>query len=89
MPSFYVEDIDIDPDEYVSSCNSREIDELITELEDELEERGYIKPKQGVKNTPPSANEVRFLEAVQKIKLNYLNLTLEEEAYILELANRI
>jgi hypothetical protein len=89
MPSFYVEDIDIDPDEYVSSCDSKDIDELIVELEDELEERGYIKPNQGVKNTPPSANEIRFLEAVQKIKLNYLNLTLEEEAYIIELANRI
>ena len=89
MPSFYVDDIDIDPDDYVSSCSSSEIDELIKELEDELEERGYVKPKQGANSTPPSANEVRFLEAVQKIKLNYLNLTLEEEAYIIELANRI
>ncbi len=89
MPSFYVDDIDIDPDDYVSSCSSSEINELIEELEDELEERGYIKTKQGVDSKPPSANEVRFLEAVQKIKLNYLNLTLEEEAYIIELANRI
>ena len=45
MPEFYVEDIDIDPSEFVSACSKREIDELI----DALAEDGYIvKPIKSV-----------------------------------------
>lgn len=38
MPTFYAEDIDVDPDEFVSSCSSSEIEELI----DALVEDGHI-----------------------------------------------
>ena len=38
MPTFYAEDIDIDPDEFLDSCNKRERDELI----DILVEDGYV-----------------------------------------------
>jgi hypothetical protein len=38
MPTFYTEDIDIDPDEFLDSCSKRERDELI----DILVEGGYV-----------------------------------------------
>ena len=38
MPTFYAEDIDIDPDEFLDSCSKRERDELI----DMLVEDGYV-----------------------------------------------
>ena len=82
MPTFYAEDIDIDPDEFVSSCDSYEIEELI----DCLVEDGYVIRV----NTPSKtiANE-ELDQALAKIKYYRTQLTVEEEEIIKKIGNRV
>ena len=85
MPTFYSEDIDIDPDDFVSSCSSYEIKELIKALiEDGHINDPYVKRKDNI-----SITEESFNECLDKLSANYLQLTLEEEEVIRNIAKRL
>jgi hypothetical protein len=85
MPTFYSEEIDIEPDDFLNACNSREIEELIKALiEDGHINDPYIKRKDNV-----SINEESFNECLDKIANNYLQLTHEEEQLIRDIAQRL
>jgi len=87
MPTFYAEDIEIDPDEFVSSCSSREIEELI----DALVEDGYItKPVNDIPLTDKNLMDEDWDEVIIKIGgRGRLRLTNEEEEIIRKIANRL
>jgi hypothetical protein len=89
MPSFYVDDIDIDVDEFLSACSDRERDELIKALVED----GHIEPDQltrngsyGVRN--PNINDEKFWGNLEHLKKCRDLLSLEEETYINNLAER-
>jgi hypothetical protein len=86
MPTFYAEDIDIDADEFLSSCNDRDREELI----DALIEGGYLKKdcKEDFKDYNYSVSEAHFVEAVDKLRSKWNMLTQEEEELIIKIANR-
>jgi len=85
MPTFYIDEMDIDPDDFVNACNKREIEELIKALiEDGHINDPYVKRKNNV-----SMNEESFNECLDKISTNYLQLTQEEEEVIRNIAKRL
>jgi hypothetical protein len=85
MPTFYSEEIDIEPDDFLNACNSYEIKELIKALiEDGHINDPYVKRKDNV-----SINEESFNECLDKIANNYLQLTHEEEQLIRDIAQRL
>ena len=74
-------DIKITPEEFVAECSSREIEDLI----EELQLQGYI----GDDTIPPShpiADE--FYTNISKIKQNRLALTAEEDEILRKIASR-
>lgn len=77
MASFSVDDIDIDPTEFMNECSRWEIDEVI----DWLTDRGHINSKDG----QPTINDGGFLENVNAISKSKHLLTVEEE----DIINRI
>lgn len=86
MPTFYAEDIDIDPDEFVSSCNSREIEELI----DALVEDGHIPKINNIAPDDKNLMDEDWDEVISKIGgLGRLRLTNEEEEIIKKIASRL
>jgi hypothetical protein len=93
MPTFYVEDMDIEPYEYVSQCSYSDIKELIGELVD----KGHLPPsiknmisKKDKKEKPGfHPSEAIYEEAIDKLHGKYTNLTQEEEETILKIANRL
>ena len=91
MPSFYVDDIDIEPHEYVSICRKTEIKELISELID----AGHLPQSVRVLLTRDEnqkgfhASEDIFENALDKLHGNYHRMTSEEEETILKIANRL
>jgi hypothetical protein len=86
MPTFYAEDIEIDVDKFLSSCNDRDKEELI----DALIEEGYLKKdcREGFKDYNYSVSESHFVEAIDKLRSKWNMLTKEEEEFILKIANR-
>lgn len=90
MPSFYVDDINIEPYEYVQSCSKSERKELIIELVD----GGHLPPSvkswvEGEKKKGFHASEQIFETALDKLHGKYSVLTQEEEEIILKIANRL
>lgn len=90
MPTFYVDDIDIEPYEYVQSCSKSERKELITELVDS----GYLPQSvktwmEGEKKKGFHASEQIFETALDKLHGKYSVLTQEEEEIILKIASRL
>ena len=87
MPTFYAEDIDIDPSDFVSACSKREIEELI----DALTEDGYIvKPINSVPLEDKNLMDEEWDEVISKISGRArLRLTNEEEEVIKKIANRL
>ena len=85
MPEFesYV---DVDVDEFVSSCSSREIKELI----DCLIEDGHLKENQFVKQSDDKRGvlEEEFLEKLTVISGKYYSMTEEELESINNLYNK-
>lgn len=79
--------IDVEPDEFVSSCSNREIEELI----EVLIEEGYLSSNAKLK-TDESKNNTYFdelwLETVSKLSKIRSRLTNEEEEIILTIANK-
>ena len=85
MPTFYSEDIDIDPSEFLSACSSSEKDELINELIED----GYISKNCRVNfSYDYSVPESFFEEALRKLHGKWNMLTKEEEESIIKIANR-
>lgn len=89
MPDFTPDDIDISPSEFVGACNSREINELI----DVLVEDGHIEPNQLNKNggngvKRPNVNDERFWESLNHLAKCRDLLTITEEEFINNLAER-
>jgi hypothetical protein len=87
MPEFYVEDLDIDPSEFVSACSKREIGELI----DALAEDGYIiNPINSVPAEDKNLLDEEWDEVMGKLAgRGRLRLTNEEEEIIRKIANRL
>ena len=85
MPTFSSDDFDIDPEEFVNSCTSSEIKELLQYL---IEEE-YIKPG-SIQDyeTPPSIPEQEFEEALNKLHGKYRTLSTEEEEAVKAIAKR-
>ena len=85
MPDFSTY-IDIDPDEYISSCSNREIKELI----DSLIEEGHL-PEASSKNEPKNKNILDLLwdEMCDKIRRGRLRLTSEDEEIINTISNKL
>ena len=82
MPTFYAEDIDIDPDEFISSCDRYEIEELI----DCLVEDGYVIRVNAQSET---VSDEELDQALAKIKYYRTQLTVEEEEIIKKIGNRV
>jgi len=92
MPTFYVEDIDIEPYEYVSQCSYSDIKELISELVD----AGHLPPsirnmvsKKEKEKPGFHPSEGIYESALDKLHGKYSVLTQEEEEIILKIANRL
>ena len=85
MPTFSSDDFDIDAEEFVTSCSSSEIKELIQYL---IEEE-YIKPGSIQDyDTPFSISEQEFEDALNKLHGKYVTLSSEEENIIKAIAKR-
>jgi hypothetical protein len=87
MPEFYVEDLDIDPSDFVSACSKREIGELI----DALAEDGYIvKPINSVPAEDKNLMDEDWDVVMGKLGgRGRLRLTNEEEEIIKKIADRL
>jgi hypothetical protein len=72
MPQFYVDPLDIDVDEFLSSCDEDEIKEIITFLkEDGWISGSNVQDKLGVL-------EKEFSEKLDKLKNSYYRIANEE-----------
>lgn len=86
MPTFYAEDIDIDPDEFVSSCSREEIEELI----DVLVEDGHIPKISDIAPIDKNLLDEEWDGVISKIAgTGRLRLTNEEEEIIKKIASRL
>ena len=83
MPDFYVEDVSIDVDEFLSACDSNEVKELVQALKND----GYLSDTNDTIGELSIAGEM-FDEALDMIGKKRLCLTLEEEEYILQLSKK-
>ena len=82
MPEFYVEEIDIEPYEFVRACSPSEIKELIEELvEEEHLPKSVLSQmktsKDGKRNT--SILEEEFLEKMDKLSKKFHTISREDE----------
>lgn len=89
MPSFYVDDVDIDVDEFLSGCSESEKEELIKALVED----GYIEPSRAEKNSGsgvrgPNINDQIFWDNLDRLGKCRDLLTSDEENYINNLAER-
>ena len=88
MPEFTAE-VDIDPSEFIDSCSKREL----TRLVEILEEDGHIEPPQSSKQKGtgvrrPNINDQRFWDSLDKLAKCRDLLTVTEEQFINNLADR-
>lgn len=85
MPEFETY-IDIDPSEYLYSCSDREIKELI----DCLIEDGHIQSKcvASKNNEQKNILDLEWDEIINKLSLNRLSLTIDDEEIIKKISNR-
>ena len=88
MPDFQVEDIDIDPSEFVYACNKREIKELIDTLIEENHIRQDAVINDETKITRANVPDSIFNDNLNVLSTNRLHLTIEEEDLINKLAER-
>ena len=88
MPDFQVEDIDIDPSEFVYTCNKREIKELIDTLIEENHIRQDAVINDETQITRANVPDCIFNDNLNVLSTNRLRLTIEEEDLINKLAER-
>ena len=86
MPTFYSDDIDIDPSDFVDACDRQEIQELI----DVLIEDGYLKQTARPVSEAEKDNlmDLTYKNAIEKLLDKRIYLTLEEEQFIINLASK-
>lgn len=87
MPYFTPDDLDIDVDDFLSSCSSREIEQVI----DYLIEDGRITPERKfsqLRERGLSVGESFYVEAIENLADKYHMLTKEEEELIIKLSKR-
>jgi hypothetical protein len=78
MPTFYTEDLDIDVDEFISSCTGYEIDQLIKALIED----GHIKPNAINNEDKLGFTESEFFRKLDKLKGVYYNIDSEDLEFI-------
>ncbi len=88
MPEFTAE-VDVDPSEFVDSCSKRELQRLV----EILEEDGHIEPSQSSKSksngvSRPNINDLKFWESLDYLAKCRDLLTISEEQFINNLADR-
>lgn len=76
-------DVDLEVGDFVDSCSKREIKELI----EILEEDGYLPKKDGTVGED-NLLDIEYKNALDKLYNRRIYLTLEEEQFIKQLANR-
>lgn len=90
MPNFEVDNLEIEPHEFVDSCSRRERQELIDYLVDNSyiteDQRDIKKSNNGVRN--PSINDEFFWDSLDRLKKCRLLLSIEEETLINNIANK-
>jgi hypothetical protein len=85
MPDFYVDDIEIEPYEFVRACSKSEIKELITELTEEGHLPKSVLVHESAASSKRGVMELEFIENLEKLKEKYYSLTLDEEQTIQEI----
>jgi len=89
MPQFSIDDVDISPSEFLDACNSKEINQII----DSLVEDGHLESNQ-INNTSsygvrsPNTNDERFWASLEHLKKCRDLLSIHEENYINNMADR-
>lgn len=84
MPKFYVDEMDIEVDEYLNACNSEDIDDIVSYLVDQ----GYIKSDRVISTSNMSINEMLFEESLNKLHGKYTSLSKEDEDKIHRIASK-
>ncbi len=84
MPSFYVDDVDIDVDEFLSACSEREREDLIKALIED----GYLNKKDVTPSPVLSVGEEIFEEHLNAIHGKWHRLTPEEEEVIIKIGKK-
>ena len=84
MPTFYPDSVEINIDDFLEACDSREIEEVVQHLK----EVGYLKKVGYEIDGEQSIHEQIFSDCLIKISNNYLSLTSEEEAMLFAIAQR-
>jgi hypothetical protein len=85
MPYFTPDDLDIDVDDFLDCCNSRDIEKLI----EYLIYQGHISEEQlEVDDSRVTLLEYEFNNVITKIVDNRLRLTAEEDALLKKIADR-
>ena len=84
MPSFYVDDVDIDVDEFLSACTESEKEDLIKALVED----GYINKSDTIPSPTLSLGEKMFEEHLNAIHGKYHRLTPEEEEVIMKIGKK-
>ena len=82
MPEFYVEELDIEPYEFVRACTPSEIKELIVELvEEEHLPKSVLSQMRTDKNGKPKTSilEDEFLEKMNKLSEKFHVISREDE----------
>jgi len=86
MASIYLrQDIDIDVDEFMDSCSSYEIDEVI----DWLEVNGHLPTMNHISEDKKNLMDIEWDNALHKLSSNRIQLTPAEEEFIKTIANRL
>ena len=83
MPYFETE-LDIDVDEFISSCSPSEIKEMI----EALQEDGHILKESIIDEKNMNLLDEEWLNIINKLNTLRLRLSLEEEKLIKEIVNR-
>lgn len=85
MPSFYPDEIDIDVEEFVDDCSTREINELVKYLQSE----GHLNHSY-VPTKDMNMLDVEWANIINKISGNArLRLSNEDEEMIRKIANKL
>ena len=78
-------DVDIDVDEFLDDCSDRDIKSVIEWLKDNdhLEDNIMISS-----NTTDNILDIEYKRAISKLYNKRINLSLEEEQFLINLANK-
>ena len=76
-------DVDIDVDEFLDNCTKKEIEEVV----DWLKDNDYLKNPVVVQQAD-NILDISFKETLNKLQDRRIYLTLEEEQFLINLANK-